>query len=80
MSNINEGWDISLVTVKKEEEAKSTMFKEECHILRELSDIINRSESWSDLAKEKVTNALKCAIDSMLYVGYLAETQEDDGK
>jgi len=66
--------------INKEEVAKSTIFKEECSLLKQLSGIINRSEGWSDLAKEKVTNALRCGIGSMLYVGYLAETQEDDGK
>ena len=64
-----------MIMFNKEELAKSTTFKDECNILRLLSDIIKRDESWSDLAKEKVTNALKCAIGTMLYVGYLNETQ-----
>lgn len=69
-----------MIMFNKEEVAKSTTFKEECDILKQLSDMIKRDESWSDLAKEKVTNALNRAIGSMLYVGYLIETQEDDGK
>lgn len=69
-----------MIMFNKEEVSKSTTFKDECELLKQLSDMINRDESWSDLAKEKVTNALNCAIGSMLYVGYLIETQEDDGK
>lgn len=69
-----------MITFNKEEVAKSTTFKDECDLLKQLSYIIDRSEGWSDLAKEKVTYALECAIGCMLYVGYLIETQEDDGK